>query len=206
MVNYSSKLVEQAVEEFSKLPGIGKKTALRLVLNLLKRSEDDVKQFGQAFIKMRTDITYCKECHNVSDTDSCGICSNLNRDETIVCVVEDIRDVMALENTGQYRGKYHVLGGLISPMEGIGPSDLNIDSLVEKVTLGLVKEIILALSTTIEGDTTNFYIYKRLKDINVKISTIARGIAINDNIEYADELTLGRSLVNRITYEGTLQL
>ena len=203
-MNYSSKLLELAVEEFSKLPGIGKKTALRLVLNLLKREKDEVDRFASAMKALREGIRYCKQCHNISDVELCQLCSNPSRDASTLCVVEDIRDVMAVENTQQYKGLYHVLGGVISPMEGIGPQHLNIESLIEKVQTGEVKEIIFALSTTMEGDTTNFYIFKKLKETSVKVSTIARGIAFGDELEYADEITLGRSIANRLPYESSI--
>jgi recombination protein RecR len=205
-MNFSSKLIEEAVNEFSKLPGVGKRTALRFVLHLMKQNTADVNQFGNAFIKLRNDLRYCEKCHNVSDKPLCDVCSNPHRDQSTVCVVEDIRDVMAIENTQQYRGVYHVLGGIISPMDGIGPSDLTIESLVNKAATGEIKEVIMALSTTMEGDTTNFYIYKRLKDFGIPMSTIARGIAIGDELEYADEITLGRSIINRTPYENTLQM
>ena len=205
MQNYPSKLVENAVVELSKLPGIARKTALRLVLHLLKEDVEDVEMFGNAIINMRNNIKYCQKCHNISDSDICEICSNPKRNENIICVVEDIRDVMAIENTAQYSGVYHILGGIISPIEGIGPQDLNIESLIKKISENNVEEIILALSTTIEGDTTNFYIFKRLKDYNIKFSTIARGISIGDELEYADEVTLGRSIINRTPYESTLK-
>ena len=205
MQNYPSKLVEIAVIELSKLPGIGKKTALRLVLHLLKEDVEDVEMFGNAIINMRKNTKYCQKCHNISDSDICEICSNPKRNENIICVVEDIRDVMAIENTAQYSGVYHILGGIISPIEGIGPQDLNIESLIKKIAENNVEEIILALSTTIEGDTTNFYIFKRLKDYKIKFSTIARGISIGDELEYADEVTLGRSIINRTPYESTLK-
>ena len=203
-MNFSSKLIEEAVGQFSKLPGIGKKTALRLVLNLLQMDKEEVNRFGQAFIDLRNQINYCSDCHNISDLEVCEICANTSRDERLLCVVEDIRDVMAIENTHQFKGKYHVLGGIISPMDGIGPSDLNIASLEEKVQSGVVKEVIMALSTTMEGDTTNFYIFKKLKDSNVKLSVIARGVSIGDELEYADEVTLGRSILNRTPYENSL--
>ena len=203
-MNYSSKLLEKAVEEFAKLPGIGKKTALRLVLNLLNREVDDVTRFATAITSLREEIRFCKKCHNISDIEICQLCSNPNRDNSTLCVVEDIRDVMAIENTQQYRGLYHVLGGVISPMDGIGPKHLNIESLIDKVNSGEVKEIIFALSTTMEGDTTNFYIFKKLKETSVKVSTIARGIAFGDELEYADEITLGRSIANRLPYESSI--
>jgi len=203
-MNFSSKLVQDAVEQFSRLPGVGRKTALRLALHLLKLEKNEVQDFGQAFIDLRTKITYCNQCHNISDLELCELCSNPNRVETTLCVVEDIRDVMAIENTMQFNGKYHVLGGLISPMDGIGPEDLNLQSLIDRVSNGTIQEIIMALSTTMEGDTTNFYIFKKLKDLNVKMSVIARGISVGDELEYADEITLGRSIVNRTPYEKSL--
>ncbi len=206
-MNFSSKLLEQAVNEFAKLPGIGGKTALRLVLHLLRQDGSEVENFGNTILRLKKDIKHCKICHNLSDTEICHICSNQRRDTTTICVVENVRDVMSIENTQQYNGVYHVLGGIISPMEGIGPSDLNINTLIEKIdpSNSIVKEIILALPTTMEGDTTNFYIYRKLSDVNVKITTIARGIAIGDDLEYADELTLGRSIVNRTEFETTLK-
>jgi recombination protein RecR len=200
-----SKLLENAVNEMSQLPGIGKRTALRLVLHLLKQPVDQTQGLTSALASMRNDIQYCKECHTISDFDICGICSNLSRDKAIICVVEDVRDVMAIENTGMFKGVYHVLGGKISPIEGIGPSQLKINSLVEKVKNNAVSEIIFALSSTMEGDTTNFYIYKQIKDFAVKTSTIARGIAVGDELEYADEVTLGRSLLNRIPFEISIK-
>jgi recombination protein RecR len=203
-MNFSSKLIEEAVNEFSKLPGVGKRTALRFVLHLMKQNKSEVDQFGNAFIKLRTELRYCEKCHNVSDKVLCEVCANPHRDHSTVCIVEDIRDFMAIENTQQYRGAYHILGGIISPMDGIGPSDLNIESLVQKAAKGEIKEVIMALSTTMEGDTTNFYIYKRLKEFNITVSTIARGISIGDELEYADEVTLGRSIVNRTLYETSL--
>ncbi len=203
-MNFSSKLIEEAVNEFSKLPGVGKRTALRFVLHLMKQNQTDVTRFGNSFIKLRNELCYCENCHNVADKRLCTICESLNRDLSTVCVVEDIRDVMAIENTQQYRGGYHVLGGIISPMDGIGPSDLNIESLVKKASKGEIKEVIMALSTTMEGDTTNFYIYKRLKEYSITITTIARGISIGDELAYADEVTLGRSILNRTLYENSL--
>lgn len=202
-MNLPSKLVEAAVEQFATLPGIGKRTALRLVLHLLKQSKEDVSAFGNTFIDLRNNIKYCKSCHNISDNDICEICSDHKRDHSIICVVEDVRDVMAIENTMQYRGIYHVLGGVISPMNGIGPNDLNIETLIEKAASGSVNEMIFALSATMEGDTTNFYIFKRIKDYNIKTSVIARGVAIGDDLEYTDEVTLGRSIVNRVPYENS---
>ena len=203
-MNFPSKLIEEAVEQFAKLPGLGRKTALRLTLYLLQMDKEEVNRFGHAFIDLRNHINYCSDCHNISDIEVCEICANPVRDGGLLCVVEDIRDVMAIENTNQFKGKYHVLGGIISPMDGIGPSDLNIESLVQKVQNGAVKEVIMALSTTMEGDTTNFYIFKKLKDTNVKLSVIARGISIGDELEYADEVTLGRSILNRTPYENSL--
>lgn len=205
-MNFSSKLIEEAVNEFSKLPGVGKRTALRFVLHLMKQNKTDVEHFSNAFLKLRSELRHCEKCHNVSDKILCEVCSNTSRDQATICVVEDIRDFMAIENTQQYRGVYHVLGGIISPMDGVGPGDLNIETLVQKVASGEVKEIIMALSTTMEGDTTNFYIYKRLKEYNLTISTIARGISIGDELEYADEITLGRSIINRTLYENSLQI
>jgi len=202
---FSSYLLENAVNEFAKLPGIGRKTALRLVLHLLKQSESEVDTFGNAFIQLRKEIVYCKVCHNISDTETCRICANHSRDHETVCVVENIKDVMSIENTQQFRGVYHVLGGIISPMDGIGPSDLEIESLVERVSTENVKEVILALSTTMEGDTTNFYIFRKLAPLNIKITTIARGIAIGDELEYADEVTLGRSILNRIEFTNSFK-
>lgn len=203
-MNIPSKLIEDAVEQMGSLPGIGKKTALRLVLNLLQREPHEVEVFAEAFTSMRSNILFCKSCHNVSDREVCDICENPKRSHTLVCVVEDIRDVMAIENTQQFAGIYHVLGGIISPMDGIGPQDLTIDSLVEKAAKGQVSEVLLALSATMEGDTTNFYIYKKLKDYPVAVTTIARGISIGDELEYADEVTLGRSIINRTPYANSL--
>jgi recombination protein RecR len=204
MNSYSSKLVETAVNELSRLPGIGKKTALRLALYLLKKDPPFAHGLGNAIIKMRNDVQFCRECHNISDSEVCEICASEKRLKNTICIVEDIRDVMAIENTGQYSGLYHILGGIISPMDGIGPNDLNIDSLIQRVAGGRITEVIMALSTTIEGDTTNFYIYKKLKNHNIRITTIARGIAIGDELEYADEVTLGRSILNRTLYESSL--
>ena len=204
-MDFSSKLLEQAVNEMSQLPGIGKRTALRLVLHLLKQPEQQTTILSEALTNLRTGIKSCKNCHNISDTELCEICANPNRIQETVCVVEDIRDVMAIENTSQYRGLYHVLGGKISPMEGIGPSQLTITSLIEKVKQGTVEEIIFALSSTLEGDTTNFYIFKQLEGMPVKTSTIARGISVGDELEYADEVTLGRSILNRVPFENSLK-
>jgi recombination protein RecR len=189
----------------SQLPGIGKRTALRLVLHLLRQPQDQTSQLASALQAMRSEIKFCKSCHNISDTDLCDICANPRRTEDIICVVEDIRDVMAIENTSSFRGLYHVLNGKISPMDGIGPNDLNIQTLVEKVKSGKVKELIFALSSTMEGDTTNFYIYKQIQDVEVTISTIARGISVGNELEYTDEVTLGRSILNRIPFESSLK-
>mgnify|MGYP000902505146 CR=1 FL=1 len=202
---YSSVLLEKAVSEFSNLPGIGRKTALRLVLHLLKQPEDNVFGFGNSIIRLRQEIRYCKCCHNISDTEICQLCANPSRDREIVCVVENIKDVISIENTQQFRGLYHVLGGIISPMDGVGPKDLEIESLIKRVSDDEVKEVILALSTTMEGDTTNFYIFRKLAPLNVKITTIARGIAIGDELEYADEITLGRSILNRVEFTSSFK-
>lgn len=202
MNTYSSKLLENAVTELSRLPGIGRKTALRLALYLLKQDVLMVETFGNAIIKLRKEIVYCKICHNIADTEICEICSNPKRDKGVICVVENIRDVMAIENTGQMNGLYHVLGGIISPMDGIGPEDLEIESLISRVISENAREVVLALPTTIEGDTTNFYIYRKLLDLPVKLTTIARGVSIGDELEYTDEVTLGRSILNRTVYEG----
>ncbi|GHT01181.1 recombination protein RecR [Bacteroidia bacterium] len=199
-------MLENAVNEFAKLPGIGRKTALRLVLHSLNRSPEEVEAFGQAMIELRNEVNYCRVCHNISDDDVCQICSDFSRDAALICVVENIKEVMAIENTGQFRGLYHVLGGIISPMDGIGPKDLQIESLVERVKSGGVNELIFALSSTMEGDTTNFYIYRKLSETGVKMSIISRGIAIGDEIEYADEITLGRSILNRTNFVDTLKL
>jgi len=201
---FPSKLLENAVNEFAKLPGIGRKSALRLVLHLLKQDIQDVEIFGNSLIQLRSEIKHCKTCHNISDTDICSICSNPARNPAIICVVENIKDVMSIENTQQFKGLYHVLGGIISPMDGVGPSDLEIDSLVNRVSDGETEEVILALSTTMEGDTTNFFIYKKLKNTEVKISTLARGVSIGDELEYTDEVTLGRSIVNRTNFEDSI--
>lgn len=205
-MEFSSKLLERAVKEMSQLPGIGKRTALRLVLHMLKQPKEQTTALAQALQNMRYDIKFCKSCHNISDVQLCEICSNPNRDETLVCVVEDIRDVMAIENTSSFKGLYHVLGGKISPMDGVGPHDLNIISLVDKVKEGKIKELIFALSSTMEGDTTNFYIFKQIQDYKIFTSTIARGISVGDELEYADEITLGRSIVNRVPFETSLKL
>ena len=198
--HYPSQLLERAVEEFAKLPGIGSKTAMRLVLHLLRQDVKAVEAFGNSIVRLRQEVKFCHICHNISDTDTCEICGNPRRDHSTICVVENIQDVMAIEATQQYRGTYHVLGGVISPMDGIGPSDLQIQSLVERVSQGDINEVILALSPTMEGDTTNFYLYRKLGDSGVKVSVIARGIAQNDELQYTDEVTLGRSIVNRTLF------
>ena len=200
---FPSQLLERAVHEFATLPGIGRKTALRLVLHLLRQDTDDVQQFADTIARMKQEVKHCRICHNISDSDVCPICSDARRDETTVCVVENIQDVMAVENTQQYNGLYHVLGGVISPMDGIGPADLEIDSLVDRVRTGDIKEVILALSSTMEGNTTNFYIFRKLAPFtDVRISIIARGISVGDELEYTDEVTLGRSILNRTPFEG----
>ncbi|NUY80861.1 recombination protein RecR [Flavobacterium sp. MAH-1] len=204
-MEFSSKLLERAVNEISQLPGIGKRTALRLALHLLRQPKEQAAFLTEALISMRNDIKSCRECHNISDHDICEICSDSRRNRSIICVVEDIRDVMAIENTGQFRGLYHVLGGKISPVDGIGPSQLNVTTLVEKVRGGNVQELIFALSPTMEGDTTNFYIYRQIKDFEIVTSTIARGIAVGDELEYADEVTLGRSILQRVPFENSLK-
>lgn len=204
MDNFPSKLLENAVNEFAKLPGIGKKTALRLVLHLLKKEVVEVQRFSRALTQLREEVKHCRICRNISDADICNICNNPLRDSRTVCVVENIRDVMSIENTQQYRGVYHVLGGIISPMDGIGPADLEIDSLIKRIETGDTDEVIFALSTTMEGDSTNFYIFKKIKDHKVKITTLARGVSIGDEIEYTDEVTLGRSIVNRMLFENFL--
>ena len=202
---YPSRLLENAVNEFSKLPGIGRKSALRLVLHLLRQDESEVDAFGNSLIQLRKEIKHCKICHNISDSEICQICANPSRNNTVICVVENIRDVMSVENTHQFNGLYHVLGGIISPMDGIGPSDLEIKSLIKRIENNEdIIEVILALSTTMEGDTTNFYIYRKLKDKNIQITTLARGVSVGDELEYTDEITLGRSLVNRVIYESSL--
>ena len=204
-MDFSSKLLENAVNEMAQLPGIGKRTALRLVLHLLKRPKEQTAQLVQALEGFRNDIRLCSNCHNISDTELCEICSSSRRDASIVCVVEDIRDVMAIENTAQFKGLYHVLGGKISPIEGVGPHDLTIEDLVKKVSEGEIEEVVLALSSTMEGDTTNFYIFRQLQKFEVKLTTIARGISVGDEIEYADEVTLGRSIVNRVPFANSLK-
>jgi len=204
-MEFSSKLIEKAVNEMSQLPGIGKRTALRLVLHILKQPKEQTTFLAQALVTMREEIKYCNSCHNISDSMVCEICSNKNRNHQVICVVEDIRDVMAIENTGQFRGIYHVLGGKISPIDGVGPSQLNITTLIGKVKSGTISEIIFALSSTMEGDTTNFYIYKQIADCPIIVSTIARGIAVGDELEYADEVTLGRSILQRVPFEKSLK-
>lgn len=204
MQHYPSKLLELAVNEFSRLPGIGRKTALRLVLHLLRQPESDVDRFGNALMKLRKEVRYCSVCNNITEAETCAICRDSRRDKSLVMVVEDIRDVMAVENTGQYQGLYHILGGILNPMEGIGPDQLNINSLMQRIESGEVREVIMALSTTMEGDTTVFYLFRKLKPLNVPVSTIARGIAIGGELEYADEVTLGRSILNRTPYENAL--
>lgn len=204
-MDFSSKLLEDAVNEMAQFPGIGKRTALRLVLHLLKQPKEHTYKLSQSLQFMRDEIIFCNNCHNISDKELCEICANPNRDEGLICVVEDIRDVMAIENTSQFRGQYHVLDGKISPMDGIGPGELNIKSLVEKVKSGSVRELIFALSSTMEGDTTNFFIFRQIEDFNILMTTIARGISVGDELEYADEVTLGRSIVNRIPFETSLK-
>jgi len=204
-MEFSSKLLENAVNEMSQLPGIGKRTALRLVLHLLRQPEHQTFQLSDALSKVRSEINFCKSCHNISDKPLCEICVNPNRNDTLICVVEDIRDVMAVENTSSFKGLYHVLGGKISPMDGIGPQDLNINSLVEKVKSGKVNELIFAMSPTMEGDTTNFYIFRQIGDYDVAMSTIARGVAAGNELEYTDEITLGRSIIDRVPFEASLK-
>lgn len=203
-MNYSSRLLENAVDEFARLPGVGPKTALRLALHLLRQEEEDVRRFSESIIRLRTDIRYCRQCGNLSDHELCPVCLSEKRDRSQICVVEDTRDVMAIENTAQFQGLYHVLGGLISPMNGVGPSDLRIDLLLKRVQEGTVKEVILALSATMEGDTTIFYIYKKLKEYDIKLTTIAKGISFGGELEYVDEVTLGRSILSRVPYENSL--
>lgn len=204
-MNFSSKLLENAINEVSQLPGIGKRTALRLVLHLLKQPKSQTHQLANALNKVVDEIKLCEKCHNISDVAICEICSNTKRNSKIICVVEDIRDVMAIESTAQFNGLYHVLGGKISPMEGIGPQNLFIESLIHKIQEGTIEEVIFALSSTMEGDTTNFYIFKQIEKYGIKTSTIARGISVGDELEYADEITLGRSIINRIPFENSLQ-
>jgi recombination protein RecR len=198
---FPSRLLENAVNEFASLPGVGRKTAFRLVMNLLRRDTEEIKKFGESIIRLHEEIHYCKICNNISDSEICSICSDESRDKSIVCVVENIQDVMAIENTRQFKGLYHVLGGIISPIDGIGPADLKIDSLEEKVKTGGIREVIFALSTTMEGDTTNYYLYKRLHNYGLSLTTLARGVAIGDELEYTDEITLGRAINNRNPYQ-----
>lgn len=204
-MEFSSKLLENAVNEMSQLPGVGKRTALRLVLHLLRQPKEQSKLLAEAIKDLREQISFCKSCNNISDDELCEICSNVHRNQRLVCVVEDIKDVMAIESTSSFRGLYHVLGGKISPMDGIGPQDLNIDSLIDKVKNNAVDELIFAMSPTMEGDTTNFYIYRQIQDFNIKTSTIARGIAVGNELEYTDEITLGRSIIDRIPFEASLK-
>ncbi|MBN2349674.1 MAG: recombination protein RecR [Bacteroidales bacterium] len=201
--DFPSRLLEAAVMEFSKLPGIGEKTALRLVLHLLRQDKEDTINFGKTLIRLREEIQYCTVCQNISDSKTCNICGDKNRDFSTICVVENVKDVMSVEHTHQFKGVYHVLGGIISPMDGIGPGDLTITELEERLKQGDINELIFALSTTMEGDTTNFYLYKKFKDYNIKITTLARGVSIGDELEYADEITLGRSILNRLPFEST---
>ncbi|HNS30163.1 MAG TPA: recombination mediator RecR [Tenuifilaceae bacterium] len=203
MHSYPSKLLENAVDEFAKLPGIGRKTALRLVLHLLKQPTNEVESFSDALKELKQNVKYCKECMNISDTEICSICANPRRDSSLLCIVENIKDVMSLESTNQYNGLYFVLGGLINPMNGIGPADLNIEGLINKIAQGSVKEVIMALSATMEGDTTIFYLYKKIKNFDIEITAIARGVAIGDDLEYTDEITLGRALLNRTKLEAS---
>ncbi|MDP2385857.1 MAG: recombination mediator RecR [Bacteroidota bacterium] len=203
-MDFSSKLIERAVNEFAQLPGVGKKTALRFVLHMLKKEASEVENFSEAILRLKNEICFCKNCFNISDKELCDICSNPTRDAKIICVVQDIRDVMAIENTGLFRGHYHILGGIISPMDGIGPANLTVEPLVKKIEATGVQEIIMALPATMEGETTNFYIYKKIAPFNIAVSTIARGIAIGDELEYADEVTLGRSIQFRIPYSNQI--
>ena len=203
---YPSALLENAVKEFSKLPGIGRKTALRLVLHLLRQDNEHVEGFTEAITTLKKEVKYCSSCHNISDSEVCNICADTTRDSSVVCVVENIKDVMAIENTVQYKGKYHVLGGIISPIDGIGPSDVEIASLINRVKEKQIKEVILALSATMEGDTTNFYIYRKLESLNIKISIIARGVSVGNELEYTDEVTLGRSILNRTPFNESYKL
>ena len=203
-MDFHSKLLNNAVEQMATLPGVGKRTALRLVLDILNRSESDVQAFTMAMTRLKNDIKFCKNCKNISETDLCNICANPQRDETTICVIQDIRDILAIEATQQYKGLYHILGGIISPMDGIGPDDLHIASLIERASLPSSKEIILALSATMEGDTTNFYLFRKLKECNVNVSVISRGIGIGNELEYTDEVTLGRSILNRSPFQNSL--
>jgi len=203
-MNLVSKVLQQAVDEFAQLPGIGHKTAFRFVLHLLKKDPEQLKKFGNTFLQLQEQVQYCKHCFNIADSDECDICKNPNRDRTTICVVEDIRDVVSIENTEQFKGMYHVLGGIISPLDGVGPSDLNVLPLLERLESRQVKELIFALSTTMEGDTTNFYLFRKVKPFHVNVSTLSRGVSVGGGLEYTDEVTLGRSLVNRVPYENTL--
>lgn len=203
-MNLVSKVLQQAVDEFAQLPGVGHKTAFRFVLHLLKKKPEELKKFGNTFLQLQEQVQYCKECFNITHLDTCDICADPSRDRSTICVVEDIRDVVSIENTAQFKGLYHVLGGIISPLDGVGPSDLNIQPLLDRLQSGEVKELIFALSTTMEGDTTNFYLFRQMKPFDVNVSTLARGVSIGGGLEYTDELTLGRSLVNRVPYENTL--
>lgn len=204
-MEYSSKIIEQAVDAFAQLPGVGKKTALRFVLHVIKQDQQSADNLSDLIHKLKTGLTFCAKCYNISEHDTCDICANPSRDETTVCVVQDYRDILAIENTGLYKGHYHVLGGLISPLEGITPSSLNIESLLEKISSNAVTEIILALNATMEGETTSFYIFRKIAPYNIKLSAIARGIAVGDELEYADEVTLGRSIVNRIPFDSLIK-
>lgn len=204
MQNYPSKLLESAVNEFSRLPGIGRKTALRLVLHMLRQAPSDVDRFGQSIMRLRKEVLFCKVCYNITDAEVCSICNDKKRDQGLVMIVEDIRDVMAVENTSQYNGLYHILGGILNPMDGIGPEQLNIQGLVDRISAGQVREVIMALSTTMEGDTTVFYLFRKLKPFDIVVTTIARGVAIGGELEFADEVTLGRSIINRTPYDNAL--
>jgi len=204
-LEFSSKIIEQAVEAFAQLPGVGKKTALRFVLHVIKNDKQQAENLSNLVLKLKTDLKFCEKCHNISEHVICEICSNPSRDASIICVVQDYRDIMAIENTGLYKGHYHVIGGLISPLDGITPSSLNIESLVAKVAAGTINEIILALNATMEGETTSFYIFRKIAPYNIKLSAIARGIAVGDELEYADEVTLGRSITNRIPFDSLLK-
>ncbi len=204
-MEFSSKIIEQAVEAFGSLPGVGKKTALRFVLHVIKQDKHSSENLSKLILQLKTDLKFCIKCHNISETDTCHICANPNRDESIICVVQDYRDVLAIENTGLYKGHYHVLGGLISPLDGIGPSNLAIDTLINKLNNGTVVEIILALNATMEGETTSFYIFRKIAPYSIKLSAIARGIAVGDELEYTDEITLGRSITNRVPFDSLLK-
>ncbi|MBL7927667.1 MAG: recombination protein RecR [Bacteroidia bacterium] len=204
LITYPSKIFEDAVNEFARLPGIGRKSALRMVLFMLKQDVSTVQHFSETIQRLRAEIKYCNHCHNISETEICSICADNKRDKNLLCIVENVRDVIAIENTQQYRGLYHVLGGIISPLDGIGPAQLNIQSLIDKATSGQIKEVVMALATTMEGDTTVFYLYKKLHPLGVSITTIARGVSVGGEIEYADEITLGRSILNRVAYENSI--